>query len=166
MLHTSNCKIFGIKYEMEEEYPLLEECWDQRESSYLQNKNKNCDFEHFAPFFFKKLASQNLAPAIRPARYLYLHGGMPNYQRIKVVKAINQDPRIRLGISKSGSMYSSRVCIRYIVFQRCITMSFPTNLKVLEKFGLSGIKPATSGYPAHCSTTELPPPQWRKGFAP
>ena len=117
-------------------------------------------------FFFQKLASQNLR-AFHPARYSsYLHGGMPNYQRIKVVKAINQDPRIRLGISKSGSMYSSRVCIRYIVFQRCITMSFPTNLKVLEKFVLSGIKPATSGYPAHCSTTELPPPQYGAKVSP
>ena len=37
-----------------------------------------------------------------------------------------------------GSMDSSRVCIRSIIFQEYIAMSFPTNLKVLEKLSMSG----------------------------
>ena len=49
---------------------------------------------------------------------------------IKVVKLSNSDPRIRLGIS----IYLYKV----IYFQGCIAMSFPTNLKVLEKLSLSG----------------------------
>ena len=42
----------------------------------------------------------------------YLHGEMPNYQRIKVVQASIWNHRIRLVIPKARSMDSFRVCIR------------------------------------------------------